>query len=255
MRVLLLGGTTEGRELTASLASTGIDLVESVAGRTAEARTGGADRIGGFGGVEGLAAYLRANNVDAVVDATHPFAATMTTHASRACTVTGTPLVRLSRPSWAKRGDAGGWTWVPDHRAAAAAVAEVGASERRRVLLTVGRQPLDAYRALPLVLARVAEVPDGWLERSGWELRLQRGPFDLESELTMLRTERISALVSKDSGGHAAASKLDAAARLGVPVFMVARPAPPRGIDEVASTAAVVEWLEALRPARTRPTA
>ncbi len=227
----------------------GTDVVESVAGRTAQARTSGADRVGGFGGVEGLSSYLRANNIDAVVDATHPFAATMTAHAARACTATGTPLVRLSRPSWAERSDAGGWTWVPDHRATAAAVAESGASERGRVLLTVGRQPLDAYRTLPHVLARVAEVPDGWLDRPGWELRVQRGPFDLDSELSMLRTERISALVSKDSGGRAAAAKLDAAARLGIAVFMVARPAPPRGIDEVATTAAVVEWLKARRPA------
>jgi len=253
VKVLLLGGTTEGRELTVALTGTGIEVIESVAGRTAEARNSGAQRIGGFGGVEGLTAYLRAGGVDAVVDATHPFATQMTANAATAWAATETPLVRLSRPSWAGRDDSAAWTWVSDHSAAAAAVAEAGMSVRGRVLLTVGRQPLDAYRALPDVLARVAEVPGGWLVPRGWELRAQRGPFDLESELTLLRTERIAALVSKDAGGQASVAKLDAAAYLGTRVFMVARPPTPPNLVEVPTTSAVVEWLADLSIGDSRP--
>jgi len=254
VKVLLLGGTTEGRELTVALTGTGIEVIESVAGRTAEARNSGAQRIGGFGGVEGLTAYLRAGGVDAVVDATHPFATQMTVNAATACAATGTPLVRLARPSWAARDDAATWTWVPDHRAAAATVVQFGTPRGGRVLLTVGRQPLDAYRALPDVLARVAEVPDGWVAPRGWELRAQRGPFALEAELTLLRTERIDALVSKDAGGEASAAKLDAAAQLGIRVVMVARPQPPPHLIEVPTTAAVVEWLACVSAGHPCPT-
>ena len=195
MRVLLLGGTADGRELAAALESAGVAVLRSVAGRTAQARGEVGARVGGFGGVEGLVDYLRATEIDAVVDATHPFAARMTANAAQACAVTGVRLLRFTRPSWADHPLAAQWRWVPDHGAAAALAAQASG----RVLLTVGRQPLAAYRGLPDVLARVAEwqgdpVPDGM------RIVEARGPFGLDAELALLRNETITLLVSKDSG-------------------------------------------------------
>lgn len=238
MRVLLLGGTADARVLADAFTAAGFEVVESVAGRTRQARGGAASRVGGFGGVDGLVRYLRAAGVTAVVDATHPFAAQMTGNAAEACSLTGTPLLRFSRPGWRTHPDASRWIWVADHGQAASAAARVGG----RVLLTVGRQPLPAYRALTDVVARVAEwqgdqVPEGWL------IIESRGPFTLAGELDLLRREQVAVLVSKDSGGVLTAAKLDAARELGLPVIIVDRPPTPDGVGEVSSTADAVAWL------------
>lgn len=238
--VLLLGGTRDARELADLLAAEGIAVTTSVAGRTASARTDAAGvRSGGFGGVEGLVAYLAdpANAVAAVVDATHPFAASMTRNAAAACARTGTPLVRLDRPGWASRPDAGPWEWVDGHTEAARA-----ASGRGRVLLTVGRQPLPAYAELDDVVARVAEMA-GEPPRSEWRIIEQVGPFSLADELTLLDAEGVRVLVSKDSGGRDTEAKLDAAASRGVGVVMVRRPAVPEGVPVVADPDAALAWL------------
>ena len=241
VRVLLLGGTAEARALAGAFAAAGFEAVESVAGRTRQARGGSASRVGGFGGVDGLAQYLRAAGVGAVVDATHPFAARMTGNAAQACALTGVPLLRFARPGWRSHPDASDWVWVGDHSLAAVAAGRAGG----RVLLTVGRQPLPAYRELTDVVARVAEwqgdpVPQGWL------IVEARGPFTLAGELALLRREQVAVLVSKDSGGAPTAAKLDAARELGVRVIMVRRPAAPDGVPEVGSTADAVAWLAGL---------
>lgn len=246
MRILVLSGTTEGRALCAALAAEGHLVEESLAGRTeaAWAASGEAQRgqlrrrVGGFGGAQGLAASLRLSSPDAVVDATHPFAETMHAHAAHACRATGVPLLRLERPGWSARPDADSWTWVDGHPAAAAAAAGGG-----RVLLTVGRQSLAAYRRLPDVCARVAEVPVPWVNPAGWVLRVERGPFERGAEEGLLRQERIRVLVSKDAGGDATSAKLDAAAAVGAEVIMVRRPGPPDGVPVVASVPAALAWL------------
>ena len=241
VRVLLLGGTAEARALAGAFAAAGFEAVESVAGRTRQARGGSASRVGGFGGVDGLAQYLRAAGVGAVVDATHPFAARMTGNAAQACALTGVPLLRFARPGWRSHPDASDWVWVGDHSLAAVAAGRAGG----RVLLTVGRQPLPAYRELTDVVARVAEwqgdpVPAGWL------IVEARGPFTLVGELALLGREQVAVLVSKDSGGAPTAAKLDAARELGVRVIMVHRPPAPDGVPEVGSIADAVAWLAGL---------
>lgn len=240
MRVLLLGGTADGRELAAALGAAGVDVVASVAGRTAQARNQAGARVGGFGGVEGLTEFLRTEQIDAVVDATHPFASRMTANAAAACSAAEVPLLRFTRQSWRSHAGAADWTWVPDHAAAAA----VSATAPGRVLLTVGRQPLPAYRGLPDVIARVAEwqgdpIPEGT------RILESRGPFDFDAELALLRDEKITLLVSKDSGGAENGAKLDAAARLGIPVVMIARPPLPEGLHEVSSIADALSWVRA----------
>src|SRR2546423_4693921 len=100
--VLILGGTAEARELAAALAARpGVRVTTSLAGRvTRPGALAGDVRIGGFGGSEGLADWLREQRVDALVDATHPFAEGITANAARAVAATGVPAVVLCRPGW-----------------------------------------------------------------------------------------------------------------------------------------------------------
>ncbi|MDK7734462.1 cobalt-precorrin-6A reductase [Propionimicrobium lymphophilum] len=223
MKILLLGGTADSRSLAAQLRLLPeTEVIESVAGRTKAAK---GDRVGGFGGAEGLADYLRDEHISVIVDATHPFAETMTKNAAAAGAETGVPVIRYSRPGWLARPDAMGWTWVSSHEEAAREAAKIDGV----VLLTVGRQPVKFYHDVPRALARVAEwrgdpIPDGW------RVLARRGPFSLDDELELMKTENVRAIVSKDSGGDATAAKLDAAAKLNIPVIMVARPAPPEGV-------------------------
>ncbi|WP_040159028.1 cobalt-precorrin-6A reductase [Nigerium massiliense] len=277
MRVLVLGGTADARRLAAELGAQGHDVTTSLAGATsAPLLPPGRVRTGGFGGVAGLVAWLRADAPDAVIDATHPFAARMSAHAADACAETGTPLARLSRPGWADRPDSAGWRWVDDHDAAArvaaglitapaaptklhgssadlparrAALRRGGTGRPDGVLLTVGRQSVGPYRdplADARVYARMTDAPDAPLP-PGWTLLTARGPFALDDEVALLGSHRIGVLVTKDSGGDATAAKLDAAAELGIAVVMVRRPPSPKGAAVLADVAAAAAWLSRIR--------
>ena len=241
VRVLILGGTTEGRALaTACDQLPGLAPVSSLAGRTTDPRVPpGPVRIGGFGGVSGLAGYLRDAGIGAVVDATHPFAAQMTAHAVAAAGLTSTPLLVLRRPGWVA-GPGDRWHRVPSLAAAARALPALGP----RVFLTTGRQSVAAF----------AEVEECWFLSRSVEppappapprlaVVLDRGPFTVEGERALLARHRIDVLVTKDSGGIA--PKLSAARERGIPVLVVDRPALPPA-DVVATVGAAVHWLTAL---------
>lgn len=249
MTVLILGGTADARALASALADAGIAVVTSLAGRTCDpALPAGEVRTGGFGGAAGLAAWLSTHPVAAVVDATHPFAATMTAHAAKACAATGVALLRLERPSWRAHPDAPSWTWVADHEAAAATVSDLG----DRIWLTVGRQSLARYARLARrpVLARVAEAPASAVPPA-WTLLVDRGPFELLAERALMDRHGVRVLVTKDAGGVHTAAKLDAAREAGVAVVVVERPALPPGINTVDAAPAAVAWVRGLS---TRPT-
>ncbi|AVH55163.1 MULTISPECIES: cobalt-precorrin-6A reductase [Streptomyces] len=239
--VLVLGGTTEARELAAELAARpGVRVTTSLAGRVSRPGALEGDvRIGGFGGAEGLAAWLREHGVDAVVDATHPFASGITANAARAAAATGVPAVVLRRPGW-RAGDGDGWHWVASLAEAAALLPELG----RRVFLTTGRLSLAAFTDLPELhfLVRSVEAPEPPLPADA-EVLLARGPFTLDGERTLLREHRIDVLVTKDSGGDATAAKLVAARDLGLPVVVVRRPVLPDGVTAVPDVAAALTRL------------
>jgi precorrin-6A/cobalt-precorrin-6A reductase len=251
--VLVLGGTNEGRALAAKLVGLGsggeaepggilgtaggpvpgeVRVISSLAGRVSDLRMPvGEVRVGGFGGVEGLVAFLRAEGVSAVVDATHPFASRITANAVEAARRVRVPYLLLRRPGWVEQpGDR--WQWV-DSLAEAARVVE-----GRRAFITTGRQGLGVFRD---GVARTVDPPE--VVASGVSVLLDRGPYTVEGELLLLREHGIEVLVTKDSGGEMTSAKLVAARRLGLPVVVVRRPPVPEGVPSVASVAAAVDWV------------
>ena len=221
-RVLLLGGTTEASELAAMLlADDTMIVISSLAGRVREPRLpAGIVRVGGFGGVAGLAAYLRDEKIDVVIDATHPYAQKISGNAELACESLSVPLIALERAPWeVQAGDC--WHGVPDMRAAAVLVNHDG----KRVFLSIGRQELGAFSACEKAwfLARAIDAPSADLPPQV-ELILKRGPFELDDEVQMLRQNCINLIVSKNSGGTATYAKIEAARALRIPVVMIARP-------------------------------
>jgi precorrin-6A/cobalt-precorrin-6A reductase len=241
LRVLVLGGTGDALALAARLhAEPGIAVTSSLAGRVARPRLPpGEVRIGGFGGPQGLAVYLRDVRFDAVIDATHPFAATISRNAVLACALAGVPLLALERPRWTPSGDC--WQRVPDVAAAALRARELG----MRIFLTIGRAELAPFAAIAdrWFLIRAIEAPEAPLPPHH-TLVLGRGPFTLANEREILRAHAIDVVVSKDSGGDATVAKLAAARDLGIPVVVVDRP-PGAGAPHVADVDAAVAWLAA----------
>lgn len=238
--VLVLGGTGEARALAEELVAAGVPVISSLAGRVQNPRLPvGEVRIGGFGGVDGLAAWLRDERIRAVVDATHPFAAQITGNAAAACARAGVPLLRLLRPGWSPDGDAR-WTRVPDIVAAARIVADRGG----RVLLTTGRQDASAFAAVENAwfLIRVVDPPTGPLPPRH-RILASRGPYNLAGERKLLADNEIALLVTKNSGGDLTRAKLIAAAEAGIEVVMVDRPAEPAGMDQVESVEAALHWV------------
>jgi precorrin-6A/cobalt-precorrin-6A reductase len=237
--ILILGGTAEARDLADELVRAGRDVLTSLAGRVSKpARPAGWVRVGGFGGVDGLAAFLHDRGITAVVDATHPFAARIGANAAAAAARTGVPLLRLQRPGWAGHPRAGTWTWAADVDAARDA-----ARPYDRPFLTTGRQSLETFLAWAdrHVLVRVVDPPE-FAVPERWTVLTARGPYAYADERRLMTDFGIDILLTKDSGGEHTAAKLDAAADLGVPVVVVARPPRPAGVPTVAGVAEALAW-------------
>ena len=243
MRLLLLGGTAEARELAARLAAEpGLSLVSSLAGRVRDPRLpAGEVRVGGFGGVDGLAGWLRDERAGLVVDATHPYAATMQANAAAACARLGLPRLRLARPGWQER-DGDRWRWVGSLGEAAAVLPSLGT----RVFLTTGRRGLASFAGLERLwfLIRCVDPPSGPLPPRR-EVLLARGPYERERERALMERFAVEVLVTKDSGGTLTAGKLAAARGLGLPVVLVRRPPAPPG-PSVSGVEEAVRWVRRL---------
>lgn len=243
-RILILGGTGEARALAAALADVpGVEAVSSLAGRVRDPRLPVGDvRIGGFGGADGLAEWLRAHPVDAIVDATHPFAAQITRNAADAAHRRGIPLMVLRRPEWSPR-PGEHWHGVADLADAAELLPDLGT----RAFLTIGRQGVDAFADLRALwfLIRAIDPPDGAMPPQSTVL-LARGPFAVADETALMREHRIEVLVTKNSGGGQTDAKLDAARALDVPVLMIRRPPVPPATATVDDVAGAVAWIGAL---------
>ncbi len=237
MRVMLLGGTSEARALAARL-HPDVHVISSLAGRVPDpALPVGEVRIGGFGGVDGMRRWLADHPVDAVVDATHPFADTITANAAAVCADTGIPHLVLARPGW----DPGDAIVVGSDVEAANAVA---AEHYSRVFLTTGRSGTAAFVDVDAwFLIRAVTAPAAGTLPRRHQLVLSRGPYHYDDELMLLREHRIDALVTKNSGGQMTRPKLDAAAALGAAVVMVDRPPLPAGVTTVSTVDDAVDWV------------
>ncbi len=244
MTILILGGTAEARALATILVAEGTEVISSLAGRVSRpALPDGAVRVGGFGGVDGLADYLQATMISAVVDATHPFAAQISAHAAAAAELTDLPLLRLERPGWAAHPQSDQWSWVPD-----AAAALLAAPTARRPFLTTGRQSLATFLAWAdrSAVVRVVDPPEFALP-TAWTLITSRGPYEFGGERMIMIEHRVDCLITKDSGGRHTVAKLDAAADLGVRVVIIARPARPADVPTVGQVSIAADWV------RSRP--
>jgi precorrin-6A/cobalt-precorrin-6A reductase len=244
MRILLLGGTSEARVLAAQL-HPDVEVISSLAGRVPDpALPVGRVRIGGFGGADGLRDWLREARVDAVVDATHPFAATITANAAAVCRELGVPHLVLARPAW----NAGNATVVSSDTHAAKLVAD---NRFSRVFLTTGRTGTSAFKdGDAWFLIRAVTAPNAADLPRHHHVLLSRGPYRYDDELELLRGNRIEALVTKNSGGSMTRPKLDAAAALGVAVVMVDRPPLPPGVVTVATTDDAAAWVSSTSTTR-----
>jgi precorrin-6A/cobalt-precorrin-6A reductase len=239
VRILILGGTGEARELAAELVAVGVDVLSSLAGRVRQPRLpDGPVRVGGFGGPAGLAAFLRTEQITAVIDATHPFAGAITASAAQAATRAGVPLLVLRRPEWEA---APSWDLVTDIGAAADAVR---AWPGESVFLTTGRRDLGVFAAdhQHRFLVRVVDPPDGAVP-ARMTLILDRGPYTVEGESALMREHGVGLLVTKNSGGPMTAAKLAAARDLGVQILMVRRPPEPKGSVMVSTVGEAVQWI------------
>jgi precorrin-6A/cobalt-precorrin-6A reductase len=242
MRVLILGGTTEARQLAERLGGRrDLDVILSLAGRTANPVPHPVPlRIGGFGGADALAAWLGAERIDRLIDATHPYAAVMSANAAHAAKSAGVPLLALRRAAWAAAaGDR--WTEAADTRAAAQAL---GASPRN-VFLALGRNEIAVFEAAPQhrYLVRSVDPVEPPLAVPHATYIRARGPFREEDDRALLAAHAIDVVVSKNSGGTAAYGKIAAARALGVEVILLRRPALP-DVPAVASIDEAVAWLD-----------
>ncbi len=242
-KVLILGGTGDAVKLADQLVNIPeIEVISSLAGRTKKpSALVGQFRIGGFGGIEGLAKYLQENAIDFLIDATHPCAGQITINGAIASQIAQIPHLMLVRPQWEKlSGD--NWIEVETVEASAQAIPDV----IKRIFITSGRQQLEPF------LQRSQTYPDTWylmrsidppdIELPNSQVLLDRGPFSLEQERELLREFQIEAIVSKNSGGAATYAKVAAARELGIPIVMVQRPAMPEG-DKVTSIEEAIAWL------------
>jgi precorrin-6A/cobalt-precorrin-6A reductase len=245
LRLLILGGTSEASALARRIADEpDVAAILSLAGATTDpAPTPITRRVGGFGGAEGLAAFLKRERIGAVVDATHPFAARMSANALAACRATDTPLVMFTRPPWTREA---GDRWI-EVATMDEAVNALG-TDPRTVFLTQGRLQLAAFARAPQhrYIVRTIDRPAEIDALPDCRLILARGPFSLADELALMQHEQVETLVTKNSGGRATYAKIEAARTLGIEVVIVRRPPAPEA-ETLHDLDAVMAWIAAHR--------
>ncbi|MAM60331.1 cobalt-precorrin-6A reductase [Maritimibacter sp. UBA3975] len=243
MRILLLAGTYEARQIALRLGRDGrIDLTASLAGVTREPLPQGAEtRVGGFGGREGQQKFMSNKGFDAVLDATHPFANRISYRTQSICAALGVPYLQVLRPGWSPE-DGDRWTFVPDEAAVAPQVAA-----NMTVFLGTGPGSLEAIGTLPAakVICRRIDPPDGPFPWDNGAWRVGRPPFTVDDEIAFFREEGVDLVVVKNAGGRGGWAKLEAARALGLPVVLIDRPMQPPG-EKAETVEAALDWIERL---------
>jgi len=242
-KLLVLGGTRDAVALAKTLSKhERLHVIYSLAGVTVEPVLPDCEvRRGGFGGADGLLDYVQEVGIDAVLDATHPFAARMAMNAAEACNELDIPRLKYLRPAWEPEEED---NWV---RVSSAAETVPYLSHTKRIFLTIGVRELEPFGSLENAwfLVRFINQPDGPLPLPAYEILIDRGPFDHDGEVALMKEHNIEALVTKNSGGHLVGAKLTAASELGLPVIMIDRPALPAG-PTVSREDEVLAWVDSL---------
>ena len=238
-RLLILGGIGDAVKLASETSQLpDLEVIYSLAGRTLKPKLPNCEtRTGGFGGADGLASYVKDAKIDFVIDATHPFAATMAAHAAEACAASNIPRVKFCRAAWKPKDF--NWISAQTYEEAAQKLSPLG----KRVFLSIGTKDLDAFSALAekWFLIRAVEEPALPIPLLSHDILLERGPFGEGHERTLLVSYQIDVLVSKNSGG-AEATKLQAASDLGIPIVMIEQPGMPTG-EVVGTVEDTIGWL------------
>lgn len=237
-----MGGTTEASALARLVADSDLTATFSYAGRVETPKQQPIpQRVGGFGGVEGLTRYLTEHGITHVVDATHPFAAQMSWNAFQACKAACVALAALTRPAWRAQ-DGDDWTHVPDIAGAVAALS----GDARRVMLALGRMHVEDFTAAPQhhYVLRLVDAPDTPPSLPDHTVVVARGPFDIDADIALFEEHRVDLIVCKNAGGKGAEAKIHAARALGLPIVMIDRPNLPDR-TEVATPEAVLDWVRA----------
>lgn len=240
LHILILGGTTEASELASTLSNYKIKITFSYAGRVEAPKEQPANvRVGGFGGIEGLRDYLIQNHVTHLIDATHPFAQKISVNAIHAVQKTGVKFITLTRAPWEPKAN-DRWLPVPDITAAVAAVS----TPPQRIMLAIGRIHIDSFIVQPQhnYLLRLIDEPMSPPSLPNHTIVIERGPFNIESDMRLLNKHKIELIICKNSGGKGADAKLIAARELGLPVIMIDRPKFPIH-KEVHSVSEILQWL------------
>ncbi len=241
MTVLLLAGTTEGRHIATAMADERIDGHASIAGVTEDpAPLDLPMRVGGFGGSDGFEAFLDDRKIRAVVDATHPFAARITSRTAAICTARGMPYLHVLRPPWIEE-EGDDWVHAASIDDAIEAV-PLGAC----VFLATGRQTLGEFAGLEgrRVICRVIDPPREPFPFEGGEFVIGRPSVHVEDEIGLFEELGVDVIVTKNSGGPGR-GKLDAARALGIDVVMIARPPMPKA-ERVATVEEALHWIRRL---------
>ncbi len=239
-RLLILGGTNDAAKLAKNAAQyTNLEIIYSLAGRTKNPNLPSCEtRIGGFGGIEGLTNYLREFRIDLVIDATHPFAITISKNVKEACVKFNLPYIKFHRTPWPLNDYH--WTSASNYSDAAEKLTSMG----NRIFLSIGTNRLNAFKNLSekWFLIRAIEEPSSALLLKNYEIILERGPFDTVHEYNLLLNFKIDVLVSKNSGGIVP-KKLQAAQDLGIPILMIQQPLLPK-IKVAETLRDTLNWIE-----------
>ncbi|WP_415846242.1 cobalt-precorrin-6A reductase [Stutzerimonas zhaodongensis] len=225
-RILLLGGTGDALRLARGLGSSHVYSLAGLGRVPGDLQC--QVRVGGFGGAQGLAEYIMAEHIDLLVDATHPYAAQISSNAARAAEQAGIPCWALRRPAW-QAGEGDNWHEVNDWAELIGALGDF-----QRPFFTLGREPLAHLHEIPEHQHWTVRCLDAQASTDRAEIIGDRGPFELEAERQLFERLNCDVLVSKNSGGDSTEPKLQVARERGLPVLLLRRPLLPAVSREFA---------------------
>lgn len=237
-RILLLGGVGDALAIARRLAPQDIYSLAGLGKVPADLPC--QVRVGGYGGAEGLAAFMAAEGIDLLLDITHPYAAQISANAARAAELSGLPCWALRRPGW-QAGGGDDWREVADWAALSTALEPF-----QRPFFTLGREPLAHLQAIPLHQHWTVRCLDDYPGTPRARVIGARGPFNLADERALFAAGQFDVLISKNSGSSATEPKLQVARELGLPVLLLARPPLPAVDRQFSAVEDVWSALQAL---------